>query len=121
MAVDLGTDFYCDDDITEDWQITDDRTAFLQACYRRLVMRGLFYARDYGLGFFRYLLEGGVTQAEIDSAIARELLKDERTKSVTTAVTEQTVTVYVTPKGATQPLTLTIDRVKGALIDASIN
>lgn len=117
----LGTDFDCADDITEDWAYQPDpKVAFIQAMYRRLVMARLFYSEDYGLGFFRFSLESDLTLAQVKDAITLELLKDERVLDVNVTALNTVIRVKVTPHDAPdQPLTLSIDRVKGVLIEGS--
>jgi hypothetical protein len=114
----LGTDFYCADDVTEDLAIeSDPRAAYLQAMYRRLTVSGLFYSDNYGLGVHRFILETGLTDLELRDAIRAELLKDERTRDVKVTLSENAITIVCIPHNAASfPLTLTIDRVSGALI-----
>lgn len=114
----LGTDFYCADDVTEDLAIENDpRAAYLQAMYRRLAVAGLFYSDNYGLGVHRFILETGLTDLELRDAIRTELLKDERTRDVRVTLSERAIAVVCVPHDAEAfPLTLTIDRVSGALI-----
>jgi hypothetical protein len=118
MRPELGEDAYCDDDITEDWADADSpEQAFLQACYRRLVLSELFYDDDYGLGLTRYALDTGLTVKQIAAEIQRELLRDERVQSVDTRVLNTRLDITVRPHGQPSfPLTLSIDRVSGALL-----
>lgn len=113
----LGTDFYCADDITSDWREADSpEQAYIQAMYRRLYLSSLFYDNTYGLGVERKLLDikdDDLLRREITA----ELLKDERTSIVTVAFSNNQVLITATPHDAPSfPLTLTIDRVSGALV-----
>lgn len=112
----LGIDFDCSEDITEDWSIApSEQVAYLQACYRRLVLTGLFYDAEYGLGVEGFLLDIA-SQAEIANAIQTELLKDERTKLVTVTWNNTVATIIITAHtGVTFSLTLAIDAVAQAL------
>jgi len=104
----LGTDFECADDITADWKLADSpEDAYIQACYRRLTLSSLHYSKqDYGLAVEEYLCDT-VTQAQMSQEIQRELLKDERTKSVAVTWANEEAIIAVTSKDdATFTLTL---------------
>jgi hypothetical protein len=121
MSDALGTDFACADDITADWALAaSPRHAFLQALYRRLVLSGLFYADDYGLGIEGYLLDHA-SDADIRAAITTELLHDERVRDVRISGSLAALTIAVTPHDDPEfPLTLTIDRVTAALLTTGV-
>jgi hypothetical protein len=115
----LGTDFYCADDIDAEWSVeTDPRAMLLQACYRRLSVK-LFYDADYGTPLFDELLDIS-DAADLQRRILRELLKDERVRDVRLTVADAAITVQIAPHGDdSYPLTLTIERVSGALLGSS--
>lgn len=114
----LGTDFDCADDITVDLRLArDERLATIQALYRRLTVSSLWYDRSYGLGVFRYTLEGGLTSAQISAEIQRQLLLDERVQWVGTQVLNTRIDISVRlHSDPSFPLTLSIDRVTGKLL-----
>lgn len=114
----LGTDFDCADDITVDLRVArDDRLATIQALYRRLTQSSLWYDKAYGLGVFRYTLEGGLTTAVISAEIQRQLLLDERVQWVGTTVLNTRIDISVRlHSDPSFPLTLSIDRVTGKLL-----
>lgn len=111
---DHGIDFDAQDDIGYDWRVTtDQRKAYLQAMYRRMMtVRGrLFYDRGYGLGLWTLLLETELTQPQLEQLITTEALKDERTKRVIVGFVENEITITFIPHFSPHPLTLTIDTV----------
>lgn len=110
-------DLSCADDLEADLSTVSGGAVLAQACYRRLVMSRLWYDRTYGLGAHRWILESGLTQADIASAIQLELLGDERVARVETDVLTAALVVRVyAHRAPTMPLTLTIDRVTAALL-----
>lgn len=113
----LGTDFYCLDDISDDFAYEEDPVqAYVQACYRRLIMLNLFYVEAYGAGIFRFILETGVTNSEIRGVIVDALLLDERTQNVEVTFVAGVIRIQVTPRFAAQfKFTLEIDRVAATL------
>lgn len=118
----LGTDFYCAEDITEDWAIEPDpRAAYLQSQYRRLAVSSLWYSLAYGLGVDNFVLETGLTEAEMRDAIRAELIQDERTRDVVVKLTANRIDITCIPHGKdSYPGTLSIDRVSGAMIEGTI-
>lgn len=123
MGAKLGTDFCCYEDVTPDLrQERDGRAAYLQAMFRRLTMPGLFYSESgYGVGVVRWVLDHSLTAQEIIDAIASNFLQDDRTQSVDVEVLNATIRIKCTTHAdPSSPLTLTIDRVKGALINESL-
>lgn len=113
-------DLACADDLDPDLvTVTGDRV-LAEACYRRLVMSRLWYDATYGLGAHRWVLETGLSQADIASAIQLELLEDERVARVETTVLTATLLVRIfSHRRPTFPLTLEIDRVSAALLSIS--
>jgi hypothetical protein len=114
----LGTDFHCDDDITDDGAVAaSPELAFLQALYRRAIAKKLFYVEPYGLAAFEMLLESGLTKNDIVNMVTTEFLRDERVKAVTITGTIEALEVKVTPHGSDVPIdhTLTIDAVAGVI------
>lgn len=113
----LGLDFWCEDDITWDWRLGDsEEQSYLQACYRRLYLTGLFYSVDgYGAGVEGWLLDT-ITQVEMTGIITSQLLLDERTRDVTVTWFDTGATILVMPhSGQEFPLTLAIGDVATAL------
>ena len=116
----LGTDFDCYEDITDDWALADSaELAFMQAVFRILDQRKqtLFYDGDYGLGVHGFLLESALTLEHIAAEITAALLKDERVKTIAITGAIDDLTVAITPHGSSTPmsLTLAIDAVAGTL------
>lgn len=123
MRPELGTDFYCYDDVTPDLRAeTDGRRTYLQAMYRRLAMPFLFYSEGgYGVGIIQWVLDQSLTAQEIGDAITINFMQDERTQRVDVEVLNATIRIKCTTHADPSfPLTLTIDRVKGALINESL-
>jgi hypothetical protein len=114
----LGTDFFCDDDVSEDLRVeSDERSATIQALYRRLTVSSLWYDSAYGYGVFRLTLEGGVSTATIQAEIQRQLLQDERVQWVGVAALNTRIDITVRlHSDPSFPLTLSIDRVSGNLL-----
>jgi hypothetical protein len=79
-------------------------------------MSSLFYSEDgYGTAVEQFLLDT-ITDAQMSQLIQSELLKDERTQSVSVRWLEGAATITVTShKGQTFPLTLSISNVGAAL------
>jgi hypothetical protein len=119
----LGTDFDGSDEggITYDFAYQDDpRKSFIQAMFRLLSMAGIWYSKTYGLGMFQLLLESDLTQQEIHTKVTVALMKDERVQQVEVKVLSGTLKIKITPHNSpTQPLTLSIDRVKGELLEVT--
>lgn len=116
----LGTDFYCEDDISDDLAYESDPVlAYVQACFRRVVMLNLFYADPYGVGIFRFILDTGQTaigDEEIRSAIVTALMLDERTENVLVTFVGPKIRIQVTPSSAPAfKFTLEIDKVSGVI------
>lgn len=123
MRLDLGIDFYCAEDVSRDLRVErDGRAVYAQAMYRRLLLSSLFYSEGgYGVGVARWLLSTQLTDQQVQDAIRTDLMRDERTQSVSVNVSAATIEVRCTPHASQDfPLTLTIDRVKGALINGTI-
>lgn len=116
----LGSDFDALDDITPGWTLApDERTAFAQAVYRRLnTTKGLFaYAPSYGGNVFLYLLESGLTIAQIGIEIQTELLRDERVRSVTVQERATDILILFTSHQAPDYThTLSVDKLTGAVV-----
>lgn len=113
----LGTDFYCVDDITFDWKLADsEEQAFMQALYRRLYLTGLFYSvYGYGLGVERWLLDV-ITPAQMTGQIQSQLMLDERVRDVLVTWADSDCTINVTAhSGQAFTLTIEIDAVAATL------
>jgi hypothetical protein len=112
----LGTDFDCAEDITEDWALAaSPQLVYLQAMYRRLVLTKLFYAPGYGLGIEGYLLDIA-TRAQITGEIQTELLKDERTRDVRVIWNDDGASISVRDHGGAEySLSATVDAIPGRL------
>lgn len=123
MGAELGTDFYCADDITDDLAVElDGRRAYAQAMYRRLTMASLFYSEDgYGVGVLQWLLGTKLTPQQIEGAIKLSLMKDERTQDVRVTVLNETIRVQCYAHDQPDfPLTLTVDKFAGVVINGSL-
>lgn len=116
----LGTDFFCQEDITDDLAYEDDpQAAYVQACFRRLDMRSLFYANPYGVGLFRYILESGATSDDIRGEIIAALMLDDRTQNVLVTFEAQRIRIQVTPRvGVLSRFVLEIDKVAQSILEA---
>ena len=105
----LGTDFYCETDISDDFAYENDPVmAYTQACFRRVQMLNLFYATPYGAGLFRFVLETGATSDQMRGAITDALMLDERTENVEVTFEAERIRIHVTPRLAPS-FRLTID------------
>lgn len=115
----LGTDFYCEDDVSDDLAYeSDPLRAYVQACFRRLAVQTLFYADPYGVGIFRFVLESGATSEEIRGAIIDALMLDERTENVEVTFPDGRIRIHVTPRTKVAfRFTLEIDRVAGEIVE----
>lgn len=101
---DLGTDLYCISDLDPAGRTVSGPEALAQALARRLqTPRGALAAigddPDYGLDLRDYVGEdvGAGIEAEVESAVRAECLKDERVRDVdvTVAVSGRALTVGV--------------------------
>lgn len=118
-----GADFDCLEDIdTALSDAPDDVTALVQAIYRRLTTRRgkLWYAPTYGIDVHDYVLDtASVGQMTIE--IQTEIEKDERVKRCRATLVQNGARVAGTIAvsgiaGQSFTLTLSIDRVTGALL-----
>lgn len=129
----LGTDFYCEQDISDDWAYENDPvSAYVQACARRIEMLRLFYSQppktpaddssegEYGAGLFQFILDTGSTNDDIRGAIVDSLMRDERTQNVEVSFEAQRIRIHITPRNAADfRFTLAIDKVAGVIAEES--
>lgn len=94
-----GADFDCVDDITLDWRMTDPRTAWAQAQYRRLVegVESLFYAERYGIGIHKYVLETDLRAPQVALEIRAGMMRDERNRSVSVESSPAGIAITIVP------------------------
>jgi hypothetical protein len=101
QGANLGTDFYCEDDISDDFAYESDPVrAYVQACFRRLGLQTLFYADPYGAGVFRFVLDSGQSSEAMRAAVVDALMLDERTQNVEVVYIDGQPHVKVTPHNA---------------------
>ena len=81
MTTDLGTDFYCDGDITPGLDVVSGRLGLALALTRRL-WGEIFYDPNYGLDIRELINSCQGETWEIESEVRSEFLKDERVESV---------------------------------------
>ena len=78
---DLGTDFYCEGDITPNLRVVGGRLNLALALTRRLWGQ-LFYDPNYGFDIREWINSCSGTMWEVEAEIRNEFLKDERVEQV---------------------------------------
>ncbi len=81
MSTDLGTDFFCDGDLTPGLDTVSGRLCLAQALIRRL-WGPLFYDPNYGFDLREMVNSCAGSTWSIEDRIRREFLQDERVESV---------------------------------------
>lgn len=129
MTIDLGTDLWCTDDLTETMKEVSGLLCVAQAVFRRLTTpRGaLLDEPDYGLDVRRFL-HRALTRAERESIpgqIRQEILKDPRIATVdveilTLTADEFTLDIRCTTAAGPFELVTSVSTARGILASATI-
>ncbi|MEN6535509.1 MAG: hypothetical protein ABFD89_17730 [Bryobacteraceae bacterium] len=111
MTADLGSDFFCDGDLTPGLEVVTGRLCLAQALIRRL-WGPLFYDPNYGFDLREMINSCADSTWEVESRIRDEFLKDERAESVQCSATfdsdANTLRVNCVIEDADGPFTLVV-------------